>query len=232
MISESFKYMFNDENWKKKLAIGGIIGAIPILNLALYGYMIDTIKLVLGGVEDKSPEFNIVNQFIEGIIGIVIISIYIIIPISLLIIGYVFLGGSFLLILDDKTAGLGVMMMLIFILFLILYMLCSILFALIIPIALSHYVNTGKLSSIFEFKTLFSILKKTWLDILIFYIILTIAIVILEVIIYMVALIFAMTVILIPVAIWIFGMLMYYITTVSGYFYGKIYLKGVNELNK
>ncbi|WP_421077165.1 DUF4013 domain-containing protein [Methanothermococcus sp. Ax23] len=213
MISESFKYLFNDENWKKKLAIGGIIGAIPILNLALYGYMIDIIKLVSGGFENKLPEFNIVNQFIGGIIGIVIILIYAIIPIIILIIGYVFLGGGFLLILDDRTAGLGVMMMLIFILFLIFYILCLIIFALITPIALSHYANTGKLSSIFEFRTIFDILKKTWLDILIFNIILTIVVVILEIILYIVAFIFAMTVILIPVAIWIFGMLLYYIHT-------------------
>ena len=47
MKSESFKYLFNDENWKKKLAIGGIIGAIPILNLALYGYMIDIVWVIL-----------------------------------------------------------------------------------------------------------------------------------------------------------------------------------------
>jgi small-conductance mechanosensitive channel len=104
-----------------------------------------------------------------------------------------------------------------------------VIFALATPIVLSHYAYTNKLSSIFEFKTIFKILKKTWLDILIFNIVLYIAIMILEVVISVIAFLCTMTIILIPVAIWIAGMFLYYIYTVMGYAYGRIYLKGITE---
>jgi len=232
MISESFKYMFRDENWVNKLAIGGLIGIIPILNFLLYGYMMDITKLVCSGVDDKLPEFNIITQLIEGIIGLIIVFVYILIPTIILVIGYIFLFMGALLSIDDQTIGLGAIISLVFMLFMVLYMLSIILFVLAMPIALSHYAcNNNKLSSIFEFKTILKILKKTWLDILIFNIIFAIVIMILEIIVYGIAFLCVITIILIPVAIWIGGMFLYYIYTVMGYFYGKVYLKGIGKIN-
>jgi hypothetical protein len=230
MISESFKYMFRDENWKTKLAIGGLIGIIPIFDLLLYGYMIDIMKLIYNGVDDELPEFNIIAQLIEGIFGLIISFAYILIP-AITLFEYMFLIMGTSLVPDGHAMELSFITGLISIVFVVLYILEIVLITLAMPIALSHYAYTNKLSSIFEFKTILKIVKKTWLDILVFNIIFAIVIMILEVIISVIVFLCTITIILIPVAIWIGGMFLYYIYTVMGYFYGKVYLKGIDKIN-
>jgi hypothetical protein len=227
MISDSFKYMFRDENWKTKLAIGGLVSIIPIFNFLLYGYMIDIMKLIYNGVDDKLPEFKIIAQLIEGIYGLIIVFVYISIP-TIILVGYLLIMGASISLVSN-TEGLSTIIALISVVIMILFIIVFVIFALATPIVLSHYAYTNKLSSIFEFKTIFKILKKTWLDILIFNIVLYIAIMILEVVISVIAFLCTMTIILIPVAIWIAGMFLYYIYTVMGYAYGRIYLKGITE---
>ncbi|UXM84170.1 DUF4013 domain-containing protein [Methanococcus aeolicus] len=212
-IWKSFMYMFDDKNWKKKLAIGGVIGIIPILNISLYGYMADIINLIYGGIDNELPEFNIYDQFIGGFKLSVVLFAYFILFYLLFIV----IIGVFSVIFGDN------------IIIDIISILCIAIFMLFTQIAFPHYVYTNKTSSFFEFNTLFKILKKTWVDILIFDVILCVIIGLLFIVIYIIAILLSLTVILIPVAIWLFGILYYYIYVVSGYFYGKIYLNGIDK---
>ena len=43
-IGRSFTYMFEDQDWLKKILIGGVVNLIPIVNLAATGYFIEAIK--------------------------------------------------------------------------------------------------------------------------------------------------------------------------------------------
>jgi hypothetical protein len=50
-IIEGLKFPINDEEWVKKVIIGGIISIIPIVNLVVYGYFVETMKYVINGKE-------------------------------------------------------------------------------------------------------------------------------------------------------------------------------------
>ena len=77
-IGSAFTYMFDDQDWLKKIAIGGgiTLGAIillPILvGLALFlplsGYMLETLKNVRDGRPTPLPEWaNFGDLFSKGL---------------------------------------------------------------------------------------------------------------------------------------------------------------------
>jgi hypothetical protein len=56
-IGESIKYPTTDNDWIKKVVIGGILGMIPIVNFIVQGYYL---KILKGSIENKSgmPEWE------------------------------------------------------------------------------------------------------------------------------------------------------------------------------
>ena len=67
-IGSSFSYMFKDEGWVKKILIGGVVGAIPIVNWAAMGYMIQIIRNVRDGQALPLPEWDEFGKyFMDGL---------------------------------------------------------------------------------------------------------------------------------------------------------------------
>lgn len=67
-IGTSFSYMFQDENWIKKVLIGGLVSFIPIVNFAAIGYMIQVIRNVRAGQALPLPEWDNFGQyFMDGL---------------------------------------------------------------------------------------------------------------------------------------------------------------------
>jgi hypothetical protein len=60
--------MFKDEDWIKKILIGGVVGAIPIVNFAAIGYMIQIIRNVRDGQTLPLPEWDEFGKyFVDGL---------------------------------------------------------------------------------------------------------------------------------------------------------------------
>jgi len=223
-IWESFTYIFKDKNWKKKLVVGGVIGVIPILNISLLGYMGDITTLIYEGKNNELPEFNIFSQFIKGLKIFIVLFVYSILFIfifSFILILFI-LSIMILDILDIFSVTFNDI-------FNVISIVCFAISMLFMHIAFSHYIYTNKISSSFEFATLFRILKKIWVNILIFDIIYCIITGFLAIAICIMAVLFFLTIILIPVAIWLWGAFYYYSCIVFGYFSGKVYLEGINK---
>jgi hypothetical protein len=67
-IGSSFTYMFEDDNWIKKIAIGGVVSIIPIVNFATLGYLVQVIRNVRDGQPLPLPEWDQFGQyFIDGL---------------------------------------------------------------------------------------------------------------------------------------------------------------------
>jgi hypothetical protein len=67
-IGSSFTYMFEDDNWIKKIAIGGVVSIIPIANFATLGYLVQLIRNVRAGQPLPLPEWDQFGQyFIDGL---------------------------------------------------------------------------------------------------------------------------------------------------------------------
>lgn len=68
-VGKSFSYQFEDNNWITKLLIGALVSAVPILNFAWLGYMVDLLRNVMDGVSLPLPEWSDFGEkFMKGLI--------------------------------------------------------------------------------------------------------------------------------------------------------------------
>jgi hypothetical protein len=153
-IGKAFTYIFDDESWITKILIGGILGIIPIVNFAVLGYMVETLRNVAQGLERPLPEWSeFGGKFVKGLMMLIIIFIYTI-PIWL-IMGCLWVAifavgggeGTKEGIITLLSTGVGCL---------------SALYGLIIgvlsPAILIKYAVTGELGSAFRFGELFGLI--------------------------------------------------------------------------
>lgn len=218
VIIESFSYIFKDRDWIKKLFKGGLIGIVPLLNISLVGYMGDVIKSIYLGKDNRLPEFNILRQFINGLKISIIYSIYstVLFWLSLILLLIIFAIFFSIFNLDSDNDVIGVVIIVI-----------SFLISIIVSqVALSHYLYTDKISSLFDFSTIYEVLEKTWPSIIAFNVIYFIV----SLVVFTIIGVMSASCILALVALWVIGAYIYYSCVVYGHFCGKVYLKGVGNL--
>ncbi len=76
-IGKAFTYVFEDPNWIMKVLIGGIVLLIPIVDFAVYGYMLTTLKNVADGQPNPLPEWSDFGaHFMKGLYAVVGILVY------------------------------------------------------------------------------------------------------------------------------------------------------------
>ncbi len=76
-IGRSFSYVFEDQEWVKKVLIGGLINLIPIVNFAATGYFVEETKRAFDGRELPLPEWdNFGGYFVKGLMTFVAGLIY------------------------------------------------------------------------------------------------------------------------------------------------------------
>lgn len=170
-IGSAFTYMFDDEEWLKKIAIGGgivVAGLIlsPILVglllfLPINGYMLETLKNVRDGRPTPLPEWsNFGDLFMKGLMIFVIGLVY-----SLP--GLLFSCGSFLTnpqmiagfvpdVNQDAMTALGILSGCLGCFQFILSLLGSAL----VPAGIIRYAHYGTLNSAFEFGAIIHFIKN------------------------------------------------------------------------
>jgi hypothetical protein len=66
-IGKSFSYQFEDEKWLSKLLIAAVVSAVPILNFAFAGYMVDVLRNVEQRALRPLPEWTEFGEkFVKG----------------------------------------------------------------------------------------------------------------------------------------------------------------------
>ncbi|HHJ06656.1 MAG TPA: DUF4013 domain-containing protein, partial [Anaerolineae bacterium] len=77
-IGKAFTYIFDDEEWFKKLALGGLIAIVPILNFATLGYIVEVIKNVRDNNERPMPDWSegLSQFFMSGVMVFVGLLVY------------------------------------------------------------------------------------------------------------------------------------------------------------
>ena len=171
-IGSAFTYMFDDQEWLKKIAIGGgivVAGLIlsPILIglllfLPINGYMLETLKNVRDGRPTPLPEWsNFGDLFMKGLMVFVIGLVY-----SLP--GLLFSCGSLVtnpqmiaefapdVVNQDVMTTLGILSGCLGCLQVILSLLGSAL----VPAGIIRYAHYGTLSSAFEFGAIINFIKN------------------------------------------------------------------------
>ena len=78
-ISRALSYITDDEDWLKKLAIGGLISLIPVVGqIYAQGYATQVLKNIIGGKESPLPEptEDFGDKLLHGVIAWVITTVY------------------------------------------------------------------------------------------------------------------------------------------------------------
>ena len=88
-IGRSFTYMFEDQDWIKKILIGGVVSLVPVVNFAALGYFIEALKNTVEGRELPLPEWDdFGGKFMKGLMAGIASFLYML-PI-MIVVGIVF----------------------------------------------------------------------------------------------------------------------------------------------
>jgi len=76
-FGKAFSFVFEDKDWVQKIAIGGIIMLIPIVNFAVLGWLLEIGRRVAGGEAEVLPGWDdFGTYFVRGLKGVVVALVY------------------------------------------------------------------------------------------------------------------------------------------------------------
>jgi hypothetical protein len=154
-IGSSFSYMFQDEDWIKKILIGGVVGIIPIVNFAAIGYMIQIIRNVRDGQALPLPEWDEFGKYFVDGLWIFLIFLVWSIPIILVAclqgIGTAVLAEAS----EDAANAFGVISAC----FSCVIVLWAVVIAAVSPAILVRYTEIGEFMAGFQFSELLNIIR-------------------------------------------------------------------------
>lgn len=157
-FAKAFTFVFDDPDWVKKIAIGGVLMFIPIIGqLMMMGYMIAIGRNVIRGNPQPMPDWSDFGQMaVDGlftwIIGLVyvlpilVLACFFLVP--MLAIGGVFSG-------DGELGAAGIVGVCCFVPFAIIYGIAMGWFFL--PAAMARYADTGDVMSALRFGEILAI---------------------------------------------------------------------------
>jgi hypothetical protein len=155
-IGKSITFVTEDEKWLEKLGLGALIAAVPVLNFAWTGFMVDLMRNVATGEARPLPDWSdLGNKFIKGAVVTVAGLIY---ALPAILAGCLLFGLSFVPIFAASGQGeqganpemaLGATALLIAVGCCIgLYLL---LLSFVLPAVLINYSRQGTFGSCFHF---------------------------------------------------------------------------------
>jgi len=153
----AFSYVFEDEDWVKKLAVASVlcltvIGIIPVL-----GWGLEVIRRVIKNDPEPLPNWSEFGQYlVKGFLVAVVIFIYFL-PITLL--GSCNAGAGTLLSNTGEDFAAPVVWILTMCLSCV-YVLYGVGVSLFIPAALGNYANSGEFGSVFKLGEIFRIVRN------------------------------------------------------------------------
>ena len=208
-IVENIKYPTNDNEWIKKILIGGILLLIPILNFVCTGYYLKVIK---GSIEGRNnmPEWDDWGDlFIKGISVLIISLAYSIIPIILISIIILIVSSSGLLFAGIfESASMGVVTLLFILIGSLIGFITLFIVNLMFPMSLAMFANEWSFGDAFKIREIISRIKSVFVE----YVIAIIVIYILLLLVFIVA--------WIPFIGWA---ALFYVMVVTGKIYGKAF---------
>lgn len=107
-LGRSFSYIFDDEEWGSKVLLTAVLAMIPILNLAIYGWVVELIRNMLDGYEHPMPDWsNFGEKFQHGLAYLVGSLVYNL-PLIIIMFPMMFVAAA-----TENTAleGLGIALM-------------------------------------------------------------------------------------------------------------------------
>jgi hypothetical protein len=154
-IGSSFSYMFKDEDWIKKILIGGVVGLIPIVNFAAIGYLIQIIRNVRDGQTLPLPEWDEFGKYFVD--GLWIFLIFLVWAIPIIVVACLQGVGAAALAEagDDAANAFGI----ISVCFTCVMVLWGLVIAAVSPAIMILFAEVGEFMAGFRFSEIFEIIR-------------------------------------------------------------------------
>jgi len=166
--SEALSFTFQDEEWVKKLAIGGLfvfvsfyLGLFFITGFVVAGYYIGLLRNVLKGEEKPLPQWTKWEKiFVDGILGAIISFIY-----------FLFIGGIAALMIVSVVNDPGIQDFEMGMAIAVISLLALLSLSILTNLGLARFAATNDFGAAFSFSEIFRLLKNdfgNYLSIVIF----------------------------------------------------------------
>jgi len=156
-FGKAFSFVFEDEDWIKKIGVGGLISLIPIIGVFLVlGWGVEVIKRVIGDDAEILPDWiDFGGYLIRGFLVFLVVFVYLL-PVIL-----VQSCGSGLPFLTDSynQEALTTAMWLVTACFTCLSVLYSIVAYLVLPAAIANYAATDDIGAAFKLGEIFKMVR-------------------------------------------------------------------------
>ncbi len=152
-LERSLTFPFKDDEWLQKLLIAGIVGVVPIINLALIGWGVRQLKKVIADQELPLPDWSdFGDYFVKGLLVVIGNLIYAIPMLIFICLASVF-GGDWSSSYEYgySSGGLNI----IGLCFGCLTSLWGLLVGIVLPAAVTQYAVTEDFASFFRFGEIF-----------------------------------------------------------------------------
>lgn len=164
-IEKSFKYPFDDRDWVGKLGLGAVIGIVPILNFAWYGYMVEIIRNVMDDVLQPLPTWDdLGKKFSDGLILFAAsfiytlpITILLCLPLGIMAFSGVLSGSGDMDDIAQVVAGAGGIL---FTCFLCVFFLYGMAFSILYPAILVLFAREGTFASCFKVREALDLISR------------------------------------------------------------------------
>jgi len=160
-IGRSFTYVLEDEEWWKKVLLGGLISLIPIVGqFFAMGYVLEVLGNVIAGRDTPLPEVldDFGGRLVKGLLAGVIMLVYGLPLLIVLVCPAVGVPLASSASADPDTAG--VIATVASICFGCLSALYGVVLGLVQPFAWGRYVETGQFGEAFKLGEIFNAIKE------------------------------------------------------------------------
>ena len=97
-IGKAFAFIGEDKEWTNKLLVGSILGAIPFVNLAVFGYQMQVARNVANNEEEPLPTWDNFGQYILDGLRLIVPMLVFMLPIIcvyfVMIVGFIVAAES------------------------------------------------------------------------------------------------------------------------------------------
>jgi len=222
-IGKSIGYVFEDKKWTDKLLIGMLVSIVPIVNFALFGWVIDIMRNVSQRQSEPLPVWeNFGDKFVKGTLLFVVGLIYFLpaLMIACVAIGLPFLNGNFRDIGQRELIGMFFGTSALSLCAISIY---GLLISFLAPAIYLNFARKGTFAACFEFGEVWRIMSKNLGDYIVAWLIIIVVSIGVSFVIGIVGTVLAF----IPCFGWIlswilFGVSGVYIAAVFGHLFGQI----------
>ncbi len=154
-FGKAFTFVFEDEDWLKKIALGGLLSLIPVIGIFLViGYGLEVTKRVIKGDVEVLPDWSDFGGYLtKGFLVFLIAFVYLL-PVIL-----VQICSSLPFLYENADETLLTVFTIVTVCFGCFTFLYSLAAYLVLPAAVGRYAATGELGEAFKLGAIFGMVK-------------------------------------------------------------------------